>query len=173
MAWCASMKKKIVLTSSRSPARTRPRLLTESPALPSAAHSHASGAPALLALQSSDHPCAFLHRAPPASPSSESPVPTARTLPLTARPFDLREPAEPALPATLLNIVFAFPSWTPSNILRCPRNRVNSTLGKEKVDQHDGDRDRRKALLQRTGTKPNDGVDRKVDDQRHDVRERQ
>src|SRR6185436_2350198 len=30
-------------------------------------------------------------------------------------------------PATPLNIFFAFPSWTPSNILRCPRNRVNST----------------------------------------------
>ncbi|HEV7571082.1 MAG TPA: hypothetical protein VGQ21_06250, partial [Thermoanaerobaculia bacterium] len=41
--------------------------------------------------------------------------------------FDLLVPAEPTLAATLPNIVFAFPSWTPSNILRCPRNRVNSS----------------------------------------------
>src|SRR4051794_2610562 len=55
MAWCASMKRKILSTS---PVRTRPRLFLGSPALREAAHSRVATAGALPAPSSSDRPLA-------------------------------------------------------------------------------------------------------------------
>src|ERR1043165_899954 len=122
------MKKKIFSTSSRSPPRPRPRLVTAFPALPGPARSPAAAAPALHAPWSLDRPCASPRRAPLAEAISGSLVLSART-PLPATPaIALHELNAQAPAATPPNTAFALPSWTPPNMVRCPRKRVNSTF---------------------------------------------
>ena len=128
-SWFALTNRKASVVPTRSPERTRPRLLRGSPAPTVADGSPVAGGGAPHAPHSSDRATCDPRRDPPGSPSSGSSGPRAQTLAPALRGRGRLVPALPFGAGTRPRICFpALISWTPvSQRIRCPRKRVKST----------------------------------------------
>ncbi len=130
MARLALTNSKILTGSSRSPKRTRPRLLQESLALGAADGSHVCGGVARRAQRGLGHQPGDPHSDRPGQSNCESPERTVRTpepIPPASGPIG---PAQQSAPGIRVDKAVAYSrSWTPfSQLIRCPRKRVKSRL---------------------------------------------
>src|SRR3984893_15839478 len=127
-AWFALMNWKTRMGSPRSPVRTRPLPLPGYRAPGAVAGSHAADGSAPRARRWSGRPAGGLHRNQPDEPSSRSPgwpVRTRATAPPVFAQIGPEQPSAAGIPAHRVGDSSA--SMTPpSQMQRCPPNRVNS-----------------------------------------------
>src|SRR6202045_3691549 len=127
-AWFALMNWKTRMGSPRSPVRTRPLPLPGYRAPGAVAGSHAADGSAPRARRWSGRPVGGLHRDQPDEPSSRSPgrsVRTRATAPPVFAQIGPEQPSVAGIPAHRVGDSSA--SMTPpSQMQRCPPNRVNS-----------------------------------------------
>src|SRR5690348_925954 len=127
-AWFALMNWKTRMGSLRSPVRTRPLPLPRCRAPGAVADSHAANGSAPRARRWSGRPVAGYHRDRPVVPNSKSPGPSVRTR-VTAPPVFAQigpdQPSVAGIPAHRVGDSSALVA-PPSQVERCPSNRVNS-----------------------------------------------
>src|ERR1700738_1053579 len=129
-AWFALMNWKTRMGSPRSPVRTRLLPLPGYRAPGAVAGSHAADGSAPRARRWSGPPVGGLHRDRPVAPSSRSPgrsVRTRATAPPVFAQIGPEQPSAAGIPAHRVGDSSALMA-PPSQLERCPPNRVNSTI---------------------------------------------
>src|SRR3984893_14803110 len=129
-AWFALMNWKTRMGSPRSPVRTRLLPLPRYRAPGAVAGSHAADGSAPRARRWSGPPVGGLHRDRPVAPSSRSPGQSVRIRATTPPVFAQIGPDQPSVAGTPAHRVgdSSASMAPPSQVERCPPNRVNSTV---------------------------------------------
>src|SRR6202045_650076 len=150
-AWFALMNWKTRMGSPRSPVRTRPLPLPGYRAPGAVAGSHAADGSAPRARRWSGRPVGGLHRDQPDEPSSRSPgrsVRTRATAPPVFAQIGPEQPSVAGIPAHRVGDSSA--SMTPpSQMQRCPPNRVNSSIERQPRKKLEPSPERLLAVLHR------------------------
>src|ERR1700740_3846199 len=128
-AWFALMNWKTRMGSPRSPVRTRPLPLPRYRAPGAVAGSHAADGSAPRARRWSGRPVGGLHRDRPVAPNSRSPGRSVRTRGTALPVFAQIGPDQPSVAGITAHRVGDSSASVapPSQVERCPPNRVNST----------------------------------------------